>query len=105
MYEISADAALKTLSSIFPWFLIGNTAGFIAPMLLGQAVLTWLAMALLCRWTWRPAVLMVLRQHGHEVCFGCGYWLRGLDETTEVCPECGRERDVMPPLTCETTHP
>ena len=29
--------------------------------------------------------------------FGCGYWLRGLAESTERCPECGKARDDMPP--------
>jgi hypothetical protein len=39
----------------------------------------------------------VLRQRGFEVCPECGYFLRGLDPSVQRCPECGREREDLPP--------
>ncbi|MCH8824643.1 MAG: hypothetical protein IH984_14180 [Planctomycetes bacterium] len=33
-----------------------------------------------------------IRLEGYDVCLGCGYWLRGLDETIRACPECGTDR-------------
>ncbi len=38
-----------------------------------------------------------LRRRGYEVCPGCGYALRGLEPDAERCPECGREREPLPP--------
>ena len=76
--------------------MIGHSFALIAPVILAQIVLTWFLMALLGRWSWRPTVILLVRGRGIEVCFGCGYWLRGLDEATECCPECGRVRDDMP---------
>ena len=32
------------------------------------------------------------RELGYDVCRRCGYWLRGLSDTVERCPECGHER-------------
>ena len=31
---------------------------------------------------------------GYELCPGCGYWLRGLPDDTDRCPECGAKREV-----------
>ena len=30
-----------------------------------------------------------MRRHGFELCTECGYWLKGLPDGTERCPECG----------------
>jgi len=30
------------------------------------------------------------------VCPRCGYWLRGLPEDEDCCPECGAKRQPMP---------
>ena len=38
----------------------------------------------------------ILRQSGYDVCAQCGYWLKGLDETTDHCPECGTKRETLP---------
>ncbi len=37
-----------------------------------------------------------LRRRGHEICVGCGYWLRGLGADVLNCPECGAAREPMP---------
>jgi hypothetical protein len=60
-----------------------------------QLLLSWLLLAVVARWTWRPAVWMALRDAGHHVCLHCGYWLRGLDDNVKRCPECGAERKTM----------
>ncbi|UCD76602.1 MAG: hypothetical protein JSV91_06690 [Phycisphaerales bacterium] len=39
-----------------------------------------------------------LREMGYEVCVRCGYWLRGLGDADDRCPECGSKRQAMPPL-------
>ena len=49
--------------------------------------------AVLQRYRFAPCVYRAMRLHGHDVCTRCGYWLRGLDEGTACCPECGTERE------------
>ncbi len=88
--------ATAMLLVLLPWFLLGMSLAITPAILLGQVVLSWFLLALLGRLSWRPTVIMMMRRRGIEVCFGCGYWLRGLDEATECCPECGRARDDMP---------
>lgn len=41
---------------------------------------------------YRPHMLAVLREMNYETCDGCGYMLRGLDDDSDQCPECGRRR-------------
>jgi len=43
-----------------------------------------------------PAVWRALRERGYDVCLNCGYWLRGLPEDEDCCPECGAKRQPMP---------
>ena len=38
----------------------------------------------------------LLRRYGYQVCGECGYWLKGLDDTTNNCPECGTKREPLP---------
>ena len=38
---------------------------------------------------------------GYELCLACGYWLKGLDDTTDRCPECGTKREPLPESTPE----
>ena len=81
-------AAFMTLRHLGQnWMLLG-------PAVLGQLLVTWLLMAFIGRWTWRPGVLLALRRHGYDVCLGCGYSLQGLGASCARCPECGRRRDV-----------
>lgn len=54
--------------------------------------------AILQRSRFAPCVYRATRQHGYEVCAKCGYWLKGLGNDIARCPECGAEREVMPPM-------
>ena len=40
-----------------------------------------------------PCVYRATRRHGYDVCAHCGFWLKGLPEDGEKCPECGVERE------------
>lgn len=37
----------------------------------------------------------VLQQAGLDVCSRCGYWMRGLEQATSRCPECGAKDQDM----------
>lgn len=52
--------------------------------------------AVLQRYRFAPCVYRAIREHGHDVCLKCGYWLRGLPDDGGQCPECGAEREAMP---------
>jgi hypothetical protein len=52
--------------------------------------------AVLQRCRFAPCVYRATRQHGYDVCFACGYWLRGLGDDVESCPECGAARQPLP---------
>ena len=52
--------------------------------------------ALLQRYRFAPCVYRALRLHGYDVCPRCGYWLKGLADDTDRCPECGAEREAAP---------
>ncbi len=64
----------------------------IFPTLFVQVTVSWILTALLGRLSWKPRVNAALRELGYDVCRRCGYWLRGLSETVERCPECGHDR-------------
>lgn len=51
--------------------------------------------AVLQRFRFAPCVYRATRQHGHDVCAKCGYWLRGLGADVARCPECGVEREPV----------
>lgn len=52
-----------------------------------------------CAWMYRSLyarpVRMAMRDAGYDVCLGCGYELRGLDDTFDRCPECGESRGTV----------
>ncbi len=50
--------------------------------------------AVLQRARFAPCVYRATRDHGHHVCLGCGYWLKGLDHETTRCPECGTKTET-----------
>jgi DNA-directed RNA polymerase subunit RPC12/RpoP len=52
--------------------------------------------AVLQRYRFAPCVYRATRKHGYDVCVKCGYWLRGLGDDIERCPECGTRRETMP---------
>ena len=42
-----------------------------------------------------------MRRHGFELCNECGYWLKGLPDDADRCPECGSAlQRAAPPITC-----
>ncbi len=43
----------------------------------------------------------VMQSLGYVLCLACGYWLKGLDDTTDHCPECGTKREPLPESTPE----
>jgi predicted RNA-binding Zn-ribbon protein involved in translation (DUF1610 family) len=43
-----------------------------------------------------PAMRKAMRDHGFDVCVGCGYRLAELSEGSTQCPECGRRRETLP---------
>lgn len=45
--------------------------------------------AVLQRSRFAPCIHRATRQHGHDVCPKCGYWLKGLGAEIPRCPECG----------------
>jgi len=51
--------------------------------------------AVLQRCRFAPCVYQATRQHGCDVCGKCGYWLKGLGEDVERCPECGTPREAI----------
>jgi len=52
---------------------------------------------------YRPFVLRALELYLHDRCGACDYDLSGLDETILMCPECGRARHIVSPVTlCST---
>lgn len=64
----------------------------LSTLLLGS-ICCYLFVAWLGRTTWRPFILLALRETGYPVCVRCGYSMQGLDQQTLKCPECGADRD------------
>jgi hypothetical protein len=74
------------------WRCIGRY--FISMLVIIVAVMTFHAMLRPRYWRhWRA----VVREHGLEVCAGCGYLLHSLGPSIHSCPECGAPRQPMPP--------
>ncbi|MHC4428292.1 MAG: hypothetical protein ACYS0D_06775 [Planctomycetota bacterium] len=40
-------------------------------------------------YVYRREIREAMSQFGYALCPGCGYWLKGLAESTRRCPECG----------------
>ena len=78
---------------LLPTFLSARLPPWsIFPTLFVQVTVSWILMALLGRLSWKPRVNAAIGELGYDVCRRCGYWLRGLSDTVERCPECGHER-------------
>ena len=58
-------------------------------------VLCWLWVCIIYGLYSLPEHYYRIRLEGYDVCLGCGYWLRGLDETIRACPECGEQRKPL----------
>ena len=52
--------------------------------------------AVLQRHRFAPCVYRATRGRAYDVCFKCGYWLKGLSDDVKRCPECGTQREAMP---------
>lgn len=61
-------------------------------MMISLIPLSWIWICIAYVLLLRPEHYYRIRIEGFDVCLGCGYWLRGLDETIKACPECGTER-------------
>ena len=46
-------------------------------------------------YVYRHEIRMAMRRFGYSLCPDCGYWLKGIAESTGRCPECGTA--VTPP--------
>lgn len=60
-------------------------------MIIGNCVFAGLFRSLYQKKTYQ-----LLRQSGYDICLQCGYWLKGLNEATTSCPECGTTREPLP---------
>jgi hypothetical protein len=52
--------------------------------------------AVLQRTRFASCVYRATRQQGYDVCAKCGYWLKGLSDDINRCPECGMAREAVP---------
>lgn len=84
--------ALKLLRPALAWMGLGGQTGPYVFALLMIVVLFWPWSAWMFRSLYVRPVRMAMREAGHDLCIGCGYELRGLDESITRCPECGQER-------------
>lgn len=69
----------------------------VIPLFVAQLALSWILTAFVGQVSWRPRINRALRDLGYDVCVKCGYWLRGLHDDTEHCPECGTRREIPRP--------
>ena len=60
------------------------------------SLLVWPYSAWAYRALYIKPVRRAMRDHGYDLCIGCGYELRGLSDDVERCPECGSPREPMP---------
>ena len=89
---LAVTVAMLGSAFVLPRFLPSTYQPFLAFLVL-YGGLSWLVYALLQRFRFAPLFRRVVREHGYDVCLGCGYWLRGLGEDAERCPECGTARE------------
>ena len=90
---VPPTAMLLVLLPVF--FSMHFTVWSLIPTLVVQMTVTWILIALLGRISWKPRVNSALRQLGYDVCRRCGYWLRGLSDAEDCCPECGHARQEL----------
>ena len=90
---IALIPAAVSMVVILPLFFWKPGPGWsIVPAILLQITASWILLALVGRFNWKPRVYIALRQLGYDVCRRCGYWLRGLSDAKDRCPECGQPR-------------
>jgi len=77
--------------------MVGIGGCFLAALMLGALYpAIWLLIAAADYALGRRRTYGALRLVGYDVCPRCGYWLRGLPEDEDRCPECGAKRQPMP---------
>ena len=59
--------------------------------------LVWPYSAWVYRTLYIKPVRRAMRDHGYDLCIGCGYELRGLGDEITKCPECGATRESVSP--------
>lgn len=79
---------MGSLSMRYPFSWLASMVGIIVPLMV---LSIWSY-----RWVYTRPVRLAMRELGYDVCPGCGYWLRGLNESVMRCPECGAVRERMP---------
>ena len=93
---IALIPAAVSMVVILPLFFWKPGPGWsIVPAILLQITASWILLALVGRFNWKPRVYIALRQLGYDVCRRCGYWLRGLSDAEDRCPECGHARQEV----------
>lgn len=87
------------LSAFLPAGMLKRELSITALVLIGItfAIYLYALSLILRRFSYAPCVYAELRARGYDVCPKCGYWLRDLDEATTQCPECGHDREAIPP--------
>lgn len=71
-----------------PARMLGASMASLATVIVGLVIGYWIFWNI-----WRRAFRGAMREIGRDVCLGCGYWLRGLDDEIRRCPECGFDRE------------
>jgi DNA-directed RNA polymerase subunit RPC12/RpoP len=82
------------LTAFLPAGVVKRELSITALVLIGItfAIYLYALSLILRRFSYAPCVFRELREDGYDVCLRCGYWLRGLGEDIETCPECGSQR-------------
>lgn len=99
-----------TVIAILPMLAVIITMPYFALLILqANPIRFWLflcipALLLPLSWIWMSIAYGIflrsehyhrIRLQGFDICIKCGYWLRGLDESTKKCPECGSQREPI----------
>lgn len=83
-------AAFHLLDFVLAHYVNTNLSGFIAISV--SALVFLLGMAFALRFGYESDLFWLLRMDGYNICPKCGHWLKGMDETSRYCPECGADQ-------------
>lgn len=87
---------ISQLDHILAWLTLPNNGATHAIAMGVLLLLFWPWCAWMYRSLYVVPVRKAMRESGYDLCLGCGYELRGLDDTVERCPECGAPREATP---------
>jgi hypothetical protein len=85
--------ASATTSLVLKWVIGGVPTAWLILSCMVVAFVVAVAWVNLYLRLHRRQLREAMRRRGFELCTGCGYWLKGLGEDVEHCPECGRSRE------------